>query len=64
MRKNKLEDSIHISDKAWNLITSIKGDIDNENGSVDINNIDCSLNNMNMLTNKTMESLVIKTIYK
>lgn len=64
IRKSKHDGSIHILDESQNLTTPIWENIDDENVSADMDNIDRGLYNMNMLTDKTIENLVLGTVYK
>lgn len=64
MRKSRLENSVHILDKTRDLIALIRENIDDENKSVDIDDVNHGLYNMNVSKNETIKSLVMRTIYK
>ena len=64
MWKNKLDNNVHLPDKAQDLTIATRRDIDDENNSANIDNIYRGLYELDMSINKTVESLVIAKVYK
>lgn len=56
--------TVHTPREARDLTTPIEGDMDDENGSADVDDIDRCLYDMDMSTDETMERLVTATVYK